>query len=238
MDLEKPMMDVSIIIPALNEEDSIGQVLSEIPAGWACEVLVVDGGSRDGTAVAAQRLGAKVIHEPRRGYGRACATGAGAASGDILVFLDADGADHPRGLPDLVAPLREGKAEMVLGSRLAGQMEAGSMPWHQKAGNQLAAFLFRILYRQAVTDLSPFRAVLREPLAQLKMQEMTYGWPVEMMARAFRQGWRVLEIPVGYRRRLGGRSKISGTPRGTLLATWFIMKVIFRYAGWKSLGVD
>ena len=223
-------MTTTLIIPALNEAESIASVLSAVPGGLADEILVVDGGSTDGTPDLARSVGARVIPEARHGYGQACATGLAAAQGQIVVFLDADGADDPRLLPALLAPLQQGQAELVLGSRLAGQMDAGAMPWHQYAGNWLSARLVRLLYRLPLTDLSPFRAVLRSPLLELDMQEMTYGWPTEMIAKAARQGWRIIEIPVPYHRRSGGKSKISGTLRGTALATYFILRTILRYA--------
>ena len=223
-------MSVTAIIPALNEEESIGQVLAAIPAGGVDEILVVDGGSSDGTVAIAQAEGARVIHEPRRGYGRACATGVAAARGDIVLFLDADGADDPTQIPDLLAPLQTGPAGMVLGSRLAGEIAPGAMPWHQRFGNQLAAWLIRRLYGLPLTDLSPFRAVDRELLLGLEMEEMSYGWPTEMIVKASRRGWHVVEIPVRYRPRMGGRSKISGTVRGTALATYFILRTIFCHA--------
>jgi glycosyltransferase involved in cell wall biosynthesis len=223
-------VSVTAIVPALNEEESIGQVLAAVPAGVVDEILVVDGGSSDGTVAISQAGGARVVHEPRRGYGRACATGVAAARGDIILFLDADGADDPRHIPDLLAPLLRERADMVLGSRLAGKIEPGAMPYHQRFGNQLAAWLIRRLYRLELTDLSPFRAVGRQSLLALEMEDMGYGWPTEMIVKAAQKGWRLVEIPVRYRPRIGGRSKISGTMRGTVLATHHILKTIFRYA--------
>ena len=223
-------MCTSVIIPALNEEESIGQVLAAIPARSASEVIVVDGGSDDDTVAIAQAAGARVVHEPRRGYGRACSAGVVTAVGDIVLFLDADGADDPRQIPDLVAPILGGQVDMVLGSRLAREMAPGAMPWHQRFGNWLAAWLIRRLYGLPLTDLSPFRAVRRASLLTLGMEEMTFGWPTEMIVKAARRGWRVVEIPVRYRRRLGGRSKISGTVRGTVLATYFILWTILRHS--------
>jgi glycosyltransferase involved in cell wall biosynthesis len=222
-------MRTSIIIPALNEEESIGQVLAAIPTDVVGEVVVVDGGSSDGTVAIAQAAGARVIHEPRRGYGRACATGVAAALGDIVLFLDADGADDPGRIPDLLAPIQSGRADMVLGSRLAGEIAPGAMPWHQRFGNWLAAWLIRRLYGLPLTDLSPLRAVRRESLLALRMEEMTFGWPTEMIVKAARKGWRIVEVPACYRPRLGGRSKISGTVRGTILATYRILWTILRH---------
>jgi len=225
-----PRPAVSAIIPTLDEAHSIGQVLAEIPAGLVDEVLVVDGGSSDGTTALAQAAGARVVHEPRRGYGRACASGVEAACGEIVVFLDGDGADDPAAIPDLLAPLLAGQAELVIGSRLAGGLARGVMGWHQRAGNLLAAWLVRRLYGVALTDLGPFRAVQRAALLGLGMEEMTYGWPTEMIVKAVRRGLRIAERPVRYRARVGGRSKISGTLRGTLGATYHILRTICRYA--------
>jgi glycosyltransferase involved in cell wall biosynthesis len=223
-------VSVSVIIPALNEEASIGQVLAEIPAWAVDEVIVVDGGSIDGTVATARAGGAQVVVEPRRGYGRACAAGAAAARGDVVLFCDGDGADDPGQIPDLLEAILSGEADMVLGSRLAGQVATGAMPWHQRFGNWLSAALIRRLYGLRLTDLSPFRAVKRCSLLALDMQEMTYGWPTEMIVKAVRRGWRVVETPVRYRPRLGGRSKISGTVKGTVLATYYILWTIVRYA--------
>ncbi len=222
----------SIIIPALNEAESIGYVLAAIPREWVWEILVVDGGSRDATVALAEQAGARVIHEIRRGYGRACHTGLREATGRVVVFLDGDGADDPRHLPDLLAPLESGKADLVLGSRLAGQMDAGAMPWTQWLGNWVAAGLFLLLYRLRLTDLSPFRAGLREKILELNLQEMTYGLPTEMIAKAARGGWQIVEIPVAYHARRGGKSKITGTWRGSLLASTQIFRLILRY--WRG----
>jgi glycosyltransferase involved in cell wall biosynthesis len=231
-------MQVSIIIPALNEAESIASVLANVQVEMQSmglseqdtEILVVDGGSQDGTSQLASQAGAKVLYQSQRGYGRACATGLQAAQGKTVVFMDADGADDPRHLHALVQPVQEGRADMVLGSRLAVPMDTGIMPWHQLFGNQVAAWLFRLIYRLPITDLSPFRAADRRALQALGLQEMTYGWPTEMIAKAARQNWRILEIPVIHRTRLGGRSKISGTLKGSLLASYFILSTIFKYA--------
>jgi len=223
-------MRTSAIIPALNEEESIGQVLAAIPTDVVSEIIVVDGGSGDNTVAIARAAGAWVVHEPRRGYGRACSAGVVMATGDIVLFLDADGADDPSQIPDLVAPILSGQVDMVLGSRLAREMTSGAMPWHQQFGNWLAARLIRHLYGLPLTDLSPFRAVRRASLLTLGMEEMTFGWPTEMIVKAARRGWRVIEVPVRYRRRLGGHSKISGTARGTVMATYYILWTILRHS--------
>lgn len=220
----------SIIIPALNEAESIAYVLSAIPMEWTREILVVDGGSTDETVAIAEQAGARVIHEGRRGYGRACHSGLLAASGTVVVFLDADGADDPRHLPELLAPVVSGQADLVLGSRLAGNMDRGAMPWTQWLGNYLAALMFRWIYRLPITDLSPFRAGRRDKLLTLDLQEMTYGLPTEMIAKAARRGWKIVEIPVAYHARRGGKSKITGTWRGSLLASTLIFRLILRYA--------
>jgi glycosyltransferase involved in cell wall biosynthesis len=220
----------SIIIPALNEAESIGQVLRGIPSGFEAEIVVVDGGSSDDTIAIAESAGARVIREPRRGYGQACATGLAEVSGDLVIFLDADGADDPAYLPQLAAPIENEKADLVLGSRLLGRILPGAMPWHQFAGNWLSARLIRRIYGLSITDLSPFRASIRQKLQAVNMQEMTYGWPTEMIVKAARRGWRIQEIPVVYHPRLGGKSKISGTLRGTVLATYSILQTILKYS--------
>jgi glycosyltransferase involved in cell wall biosynthesis len=224
------MLSVSVVIPALNEEESIGSVLAAIPRDAVAQILVVDAGSSDDTAAIARAAGAVVIHEPRRGYARACAAGAAAARGDVLLFLDADGADDPVQIPDLLAPILAGEADVVLGSRLAGEIPPDGMPWHQRFGNRLAARLIRWLYGLPLTDLSPFRAIRRESLLALGMEEMTYGWPTEMIVKAARRELRIVEVAVPHRPRSGGRSKISGTVRGTVLAAYHILRTIFRYA--------
>lgn len=222
-------MNTSVVIPAINEERSLEQVLAAMPYDVVTEIILVDGGSTDSTVSVAKRAGALVVHEPRRGYGLACATGVEQASGEVVVFMDADGADDPAQIQDIISPIQEGKADMVLGSRLAGHIAPGAMPWHQRFGNWISAALIRGLYGLKITDLSPFRAVRRGKLLELDMQEMTYGWPTEMITKGARRGWRIVEIPVNYHPRLSGESKISGTLHGTLLATYSILWTIFRY---------
>jgi len=194
-------------------------------------VIVVDNASTDTTAHEAAKAGAKVISEPRRGYGYACAAGVAAAGEtDIFVFLDGDYSFSPADLPVVLLPILENKADLVLGSRELGQIVRGAMPSQQRFGNWLASHLMNHLYGLSITDLGPYRAIRRGLLLELNMQEMTYGWPTEMIVKTARRKARIVEVPVSYRSRLTGRSKVSGTIRGTLLAGWYILGVIFRYA--------
>jgi glycosyltransferase involved in cell wall biosynthesis len=225
------MQKISVIIPALNESGNIGSLVSEVYKTMDVEVIVVDNNSTDSTTEEAMDAGARLVSEPRQGYGYACAAGVGAAEGaDILVFLDGDHSSNPGELPHLVSPILNGKADLVLGSRIKGHIAPGAMPIHQKFGNWLAASLMKVLYKLPVTDLGPYRAIRRHLLLQLDMREMTYGWPTEMMVKAARQGMRIVEVPVGFYPRHSGRSKVSGTLRGTILAAWFILGVTLRYA--------
>jgi glycosyltransferase involved in cell wall biosynthesis len=221
-------MRVSVVIPTYDEAGSIASVLDEIPSFLVNEVLVVDAGSTDGTREIAAARGAQVIVEPRRGYGRACLTGLAAAKNpDVVVFLDGDYSDRPRELGRLLDPIREGRADIVLGSRLAGGMAPGAMPWHAVLGNRLAAALIRWLYGVSLTDLGPFRAARAEVLRALELREMTYGWAVEMVTRGAMRGYRVLEVPVSYHPRIGV-SKISGTLKGSAGAAWYILTGIVK----------
>lgn len=222
---------VTAIIPALNEASTIADVVSAIPRSSVNQVIVVDNGSTDETANVAHAAGARVVHEPQRGYGFACHAGAlAAADADVLVFLDGDGADDPREIPLLTDLILTGQADLTIGSRVRGEHESGALLPHARFGNWLAASLMRRLYGLHVTDLGPFRAVRRPVLEALDMQEMTYGWPTEMMVKAARRGYRVLEVPVSYRKRAGGKSKISGTLRGTILAAYYILGTTVWYA--------
>ena len=222
-------MRVSVVIPTFNEAGSIARVLDEIPASLVTEVLVVDASSTDGTGEIAAAHGARVIVEPRRGYGRACLTGLGAADDpDTVVFLDGDYSDRPRELGRLIEPIRQGVADIVLGSRLAGGLAPGAMPWHAVLGNRLAAGLIRWLYRISLTDLGPFRAARYEVLRALDLREMTYGWAVELVTRGSMRGYRVIEVPVSYHPRIGV-SKISGTLRGSIGAAWCILAGIAKH---------
>jgi glycosyltransferase involved in cell wall biosynthesis len=218
---------VSVIIPTHNEAQAIERVLADLPADLATEVIVVDSNSNDGTPEIAARNGARVIQEPRRGYGRACLTGMAAAnSPDVVVFLDGDYSDRPSELPILLAPIVEGRADITLGSRQ--QRTAGALPWHQVLGNRLAAGLIRVLYGLDISDLGPFRAGRAEVLRALGLEETTYGWAVEMILKGTLAGFRVVEVPVSYYPRIG-KSKISGTLKGTVGAGWFILSLIVSY---------
>jgi glycosyltransferase involved in cell wall biosynthesis len=220
---------VSVIIPTRNEASAIGRVLADIPAGLVTEVLVVDNNSTDGTPDLARKMGTHVIHEPRRGYGRACLTGlANTDHPDIVVFLDGDYSDRPSELPLLLAPIMEGRADITLGTRLHQRLSADALPWHQAFGNRLAATLIRLLYGLEISDLGPFRAARADVLRALALEEDTYGWAVEIILKGSLQRFRIVEVPVSYYPRLG-KSKISGTVRGTLGAAWFILSLIVRY---------
>jgi glycosyltransferase involved in cell wall biosynthesis len=220
---------VSVVIPTHNEAQSIGRVLADLPADIVTEVLVVDSNSTDGTAEIAAKMGARVLHEPRRGYGRACLTGlAGANNPDIVVFLDGDYSDRPQELPLLLIPIIEGRADITLGSRLGKQSIRGALPWHSVFGNRLAAVLIRLLYGLKISDLGPFRAVRADVIRRIDLQENTYGWAVEIVLKGALGGFRIVEVPVSYYPRIG-KSKISGTLRGTMGAAWFILSLIARY---------
>lgn len=233
---------VAVIIPALNEEQSIGATLEELAqvsasAGQAlAQVIVVDNGSTDHTAEVARTHGAHLVVETRRGYGHACLAGVAAldSSTTIVVFMDADGSDDPADLPRLLEPIADGAADLVLGSRLLGEQEPGALTPQQEFGNRLATRLLRALFGARYTDLGPFRAIRREALERLGMHDTNFGWTVEMQIRATQQRLRVQEVPVRYRRRRAGKSKVSGTFRGSLFAgakiIWTILRCRFHLA--------
>ncbi len=222
-------MRVSVIIPTRNEARAIGHVLADLPVDLITEVLVVDNDSSDETPEIAARLGARVVREPRRGYGRACLTGlAHTSAPDVVVFLDGDYSDRPAELPRLLAPIGDGRADITLGSRLAGPRIPGALPWHAAFGNRLAAGLISLLFGQRITDLGPFRAARADVLRALALEETTYGWAVEMILKGALRGFRIVEVPVSYHPRIG-KSKISGTLSGTVGAAWFIFSRILRY---------
>lgn len=223
-------MRIGVVIPALDEEQAIGLVVGEVRP-LVADVVVVDNGSRDRTAEVARAAGARVVAEPRRGYGQACLTGIAAlgAAADVIVFLDADYSDHPGQLPDVVEPILAGRADMVIGSRTLGVAAPGSHPWHAVAGTRLCVALMNLLIGTRATDLGPFRALTRTALASLQMADRDYGWTVEMQIKARRAALRVVEVPVDYRPRIG-RSKVSGTVGGTARAAAKILGTIAHHA--------
>jgi len=222
-------MRVSVIIPTHNEAQAIGRVLADLPSDLITEVVVVDSNSNDGTPKIAASMGARVIQEPRRGYGQACLTGLAAAnSPDVVVFLDGDYSDRPSELPILLGPIIQGHADITLGSRLGRQRIPAALPWHQAFGNRFAARLIRLLYGLKITDLGPFRAGRADVLRALGLEETTYGWAVEMILKGALNGFRVVEVPVTYYPRIG-KSKIGGTLKGTVGAAWFILSRMVRY---------
>jgi hypothetical protein len=224
-----PPPHIVVIIPALDEEQAIGEVVCALPP-LVHEVIVVDNGSRDRTAEVARAAGARVVPEPRRGYGQACLAGiAAAGDADIVVFLDGDRSDEPGQLTHVVAPILEGRADLVIGSRSLGRRAPGAQPWHAVVGTRLCVGLMNLLTGARATDLGPFRAITAEALRRLGMRDRNYGWTVEMQVKAARAGLRVVEVPVDYRPRIG-RSKVSGTVRGTLGAGTKIVATILRHA--------
>ena len=222
-------MNVSVIIPAFNEEESIGKVIADIPKTCVQEIIVVDNGCLDRTAEVACAAGARVVREDRRGYGSACLAGIAALNApEIVVFLDGDYSDFPSEMPLLIQPILAGDAEIVIGSRIRGAHEKGALLPQARFGNALATFLIRLLFHVHYTDLGPFRAIRYERLLAMDMQDKTFGWTVEMQVKAAKMGLRVCEVPVSYRKRIG-QSKITGTVKGTILAGCKIITTILRY---------
>lgn len=224
----------TVVIPALDEAGAIAEVVRRVPREIAADVVVVDNGSSDGTAAVAAAAGARVVHQPRRGYGHACLAGVSASpDAAVLVFIDGDGSMPPEEIGTLIAPIAEGRADIVCGSRTA-RREAGSMPAHQALGNRLALVLLRRLHGVRLTDLGPYRAVRGDLLRGLGMRPSRFAWPAEMLARAAHRDARIVEVEVGYRRRSAGTSKVGGSLRGsieaglgivgTLLAQWLVRR--------------
>jgi glycosyltransferase involved in cell wall biosynthesis len=222
-------VQISVVIPTWNEAPSIGRVLADLPRPPVTEIVVVDSGSTDGTQDIAAAHGARVIAEPRRGYGRACLTGLQHVTNpDIVVFLDGDYSDRPAELPVLLEPIVSGRADLVIGSRLTGARTPGALPVHSLFGNWLAARLIHLLYGVPLTDLGPFRAARADVLYAMELREPGYGWAVEMILRGALQRARIAEVPVSYHPRIG-QSKITGTLRGSIGAAWYIVGRIFQY---------
>lgn len=238
------LTDVAVIIPVLNEQDSIPLVLDDLPE--VGRVIIVDNGSTDETAERASVAGGHVVREDARGYGSACLKGlaeleilreTGVLNPEIVVFLDGDYSDHPEEITEVVRPIRDGEADMVIGSRLLGNMEDGAMPPQSRYGNKLACFLMRLFFGARFTDLGPFRAIRYESLKALNMVDRNFGWTVEMQIKAVRRKLRTVEVPVSYRRRVGV-SKISGTISGTIKAGYKILYLIARYGLFDRSAVE
>ena len=226
-----PAYGTVVVIPAFNEESSVAEVVRAIPKSAVSEVIVVDNGSRDRTAEVAAQAGATVLKEPRKGYGYACLVGIAHAmeqNSSVIVFLDGDYSDYPEELPNLVRLIHEEGYDLVIGSRMIGEREAGALLPQAILGNWLACFLIRLFWGYKFTDLGPFRAVRVDALQQMQMQDRTFGWTVEMQIKAAKLRLRYAEVPVRYRKRIG-RSKVTGTLAGTLKASAKILFTIFKY---------
>lgn len=226
---DRLQMNISVVIPTYNEAQAIAEVVGAVPQAKVQEIIVVDNGSTDGTAEKAVEAGARVIQEPRKGYGSACYSGAKAAgNSDIIVFLDGDRSDDPAQLELIAAPVIKGQADLVIGSRIGGKLEKGSMPLHAKLGNRIIVFLLNLLYGVCITDIGSFRAIRTRMLSDLHMEQMTYGWPVEMVVKAARKGLRIQCVPIRYRKRIGV-SKVTGSLRGSILAAYYMFFVPLKY---------
>lgn len=232
MSNQEPKSFISVIIAALNEEAAIANVINSVPKNLADEIVVVDNGSKDRTAEIATAAGARVVKEPVPGYGRAFRAGLRSVSPkcEIVVFLDGDGSDCPEMMDRLVTPIMEGKSDFVIGSRTRGNRETGSMNFHQVLAGYMIGLILQILYGVRSTDMGPFRAIRRDTLDRLGLREQTYGWPLEMQMRAAQARVRTIEVPVDYRRRAGGHSKIASTVRGSVLAATRILTTLVRIA--------
>lgn len=220
---------IGVVIPALNEERAIARVLADIP-DWVDQVVVADNGSTDTTPTVAEAGGAVVVHEPERGYGAACLRGIAALDAiDVVVFLDGDYSDHPDEMGMLVDPIADDQSDLVIGSRVLGEAEAGALTPQQRFGNWLACFLMRLIWRVRYSDLGPFRAIAAPALERIDMQDRNFGWTIEMQIKAAVAGLRSREVPVRYRPRIGV-SKISGTIKGSIMAGVIILSTIGRFA--------
>jgi len=224
---------VAVVIPALNEEGNIAAVVTGLHSEAIDQVIVVNNGSTDRTAQIAEEAGATVVDEPRRGYGWACHAGSKRAltdSATVVVYIDGDQSSLPSEIARVIDPIASGEADLVLGSRVMGNIADGAMGVHQRFGNWLTATIMSRLYTLTVTDLGPYRAIRADLLNQLEMSEMTFGWPTEMMVKSARRQARILEVPVTWRNRGAGESKVSGTIKGTVLSGWFLLSVTVKHA--------
>jgi glycosyltransferase involved in cell wall biosynthesis len=229
----EPVMNVVTVIPAWNEEGNIGRVVADIPRDICSHIVVVDNASTDLTPQVARQAGAVVVSQPKRGYGHACAAGVARAhelGADVIVFLDGDYSDYPEEMGLVVEPILRGEADMVIGSRLRGGMPKGALPGHAVLGNRLISAIARLRFGVQITDLGPFHAIRAGVLRELGMREMTYGWTVEMIVKAARGRYRIVEVPVRYRRRLSGESKVSGNGAASVRAAARILAVTLRHA--------
>src|SRR6266566_3492313 len=225
---------VAIIIPALDEEAALRHLLAELPKGFAQWVIVVDNGSTDATASVARGAGAIVASEPVRGYGRACLKGfktACSLGAEIVIFMDGDGSDDPADLPMMLEPISNGRADFVIGSRVSERAERGAVPAQARLGNWLVSRMIRLMYGVRLDDIGSFRVVRCSLLETIEMREMTYGWPVEMLVKAAQAHYRILELPIHYRHRSYGRSKVAGTMSGSIKAAYSMLSATLRYTG-------
>ena len=231
-------MHTALIIPALNEEECLPLLFDAIPANLFRWIVVADNGSTDRTAEVARELGAIVVSEPERGYGAAslAAIRALPLEAEIVVWMQADLSEDPLQAGELLAPIREGEADLVIGSRTLGVSERGALLPHQQFGNDLACFLMRLIWGHRYSDLGPFRAIRRDALELIAMKDRNYCWTIEMQINALQHGLRVREIPVRYGRRVAGENKVSGNWRASLRAGWIILRTVFRYAARASQG--
>jgi glycosyltransferase involved in cell wall biosynthesis len=222
-------MNTVVIIPAYNEEKSIGRVVNDIPRKLVSEVIVVNNNSKDNTESVAKNAGAVVIRETVQGYGASCLKGieyARVLNPDVVIFIDGDYSDYPEEIGLLLRPIQDNGYDFVLGSRILGKREKGALPFQSRVGSIVAGFLIRLFWRKKYTDLGPFRAIKFDKLLQLEMKDHWYGWTIEMQIKAAKKGLKIIEIPVSYRKRIG-KSKVTGTIRGTVMASIIIIKTIF-----------